>query len=33
MLRDEGGHGAGQHVDLPSDQAQRLIHDGAARAV
>jgi hypothetical protein len=33
MLRDEGGHGAGQTVDLPSDQAQRLIDTGAARAV
>lgn len=33
MLRDEGGHGAGQTVDLPADQAQRFIDTGAARAV
>jgi hypothetical protein len=33
MLRDEGGHTTGQEVDLPADEAQRLIDAHAAQAV
>lgn len=33
MLRDQDGHLNGQEVSLPADQAQALIHSGAAQAV
>lgn len=33
MVRDDGGHTNGQHLDLPADEAQRLISSGAAQAV
>lgn len=33
MVRDEGAHTAGQEVDLPIDEAHRLIGAGAAQQV